>query len=163
MFERLYSSRIDRLGFFLGSLYLVLPIILTIIAYALLNFAMGTQSFGETNLLRTTVNVALFLIGAGSIILLPFVSVSLYIRRLHDMNQTGWLCILAFIPIVNWLVWLVLQFYPGTQGENAYGTARSPRNFVDVLFGSDTPVQQSAQQQANSPAPIIGSNDQSQL
>lgn len=163
MFERLYSSRIDRIGFFLGSLYLVLPIIGVIIAYALLNFAMGTSSFGETNPLRTTVNISLFLIGAASIILLPFVSVGLYIRRLHDMNQTGWLCILAFIPFVNWFVWLVLQFYPGTVGDNVYGTPRSPRGFVDVLFGSDAPVQQSTQQQADTPAPIVGSNDQPQL
>lgn len=46
---------------------------------------------------------------------------SLAIRRLHDMNRSGWLSLLMLVPIINigLGVWLLLA--PGTKGPNDYG------------------------------------------
>ena len=46
-------------------------------------------------------------------------------RRLHDLNMSGWLLLLYFVPFVNTIVSLVffvlLYFIQGTEGENNYG------------------------------------------
>lgn len=46
----------------------------------------------------------------------------LNIRRLHDMNMTGWLSVLGLIPIVDIVFELVLLFKKGTDGDNKYGS-----------------------------------------
>ena len=43
------------------------------------------------------------------------------IRRLHDLNRTGWFMLLVFIPIVNLLFAIYLLFFKGTEGYNNYG------------------------------------------
>lgn len=48
-------------------------------------------------------------------------SASYGIRRLHDFDANGWWYLLAFVPIVNVVMGLVLLFRPGTQGANRYG------------------------------------------
>ena len=48
-------------------------------------------------------------------------SVMLNIRRLHDLNYSGWFAIIAFIPIINLAIGLMLTFIPGTPGPNKYG------------------------------------------
>jgi uncharacterized membrane protein YhaH (DUF805 family) len=55
----------------------------------------------------------------------------LTIQRAHDFNTTGWLSIIALIPLVNLIFW----FIPGTDGENRWG-AKTPPNTVMVLIGA---------------------------
>jgi len=38
-------------------------------------------------------------------IALPSISVS--VRRLHDANMSGWMYLLACIPILNYVTWIV--------------------------------------------------------
>ena len=47
----------------------------------------------------------------------------LAIRRLHDINLSGWLSILTLVPIVNLGLGLWLLFGSGTKGANQYGPA----------------------------------------
>lgn len=57
------------------------------------------------------------------------VQIPLMVRRLHDKAMSGWLVLLAFIPIGS-LVLLVLLIGAGTPGPNRYGpvpTAMSPK------------------------------------
>jgi len=49
-------------------------------------------------------------------ILLP-----LTIRRLHDIDMSGWLALLLFIPLVGSGFALYLCFAKGTEGENRFG------------------------------------------
>ena len=46
----------------------------------------------------------------------------LTIQRCHDMNWSGWASLLALIPLVGLVFWLV----PGTQGDNRYGAPPPP-------------------------------------
>ena len=47
------------------------------------------------------------------------------VQRCHDMNWSGWLSVIAIIPLVNLLFW----FVPGTAGANRWGVPpqRGPR------------------------------------
>lgn len=47
----------------------------------------------------------------------------LAIRRLHDINLSGWLSILMLVPIINLGLGLWLLFGAGTKGPNQYGNA----------------------------------------
>lgn len=60
-------------------------------------------------------------------------SIALFVRRLHDINQTGWiylgLVIAGFIPFINFLAsiaQIVIACIPGTAGPNKYGP--DPKN-----------------------------------
>ena len=46
---------------------------------------------------------------------------SLYIRRLHDLNQSGWWSLLMFVPLLNLGLMIYLLFFPGTKGSNRFG------------------------------------------
>ena len=43
------------------------------------------------------------------------------VRRLNDMNYSGWFLLLAFVPVVNMIFTIALLLLPGTDGQNDYG------------------------------------------
>jgi uncharacterized membrane protein YhaH (DUF805 family) len=49
------------------------------------------------------------------------VSIPLGVRRLHDIDRSGWWLLIGFIPIVGWIVLLVFACLPGTRGPNRFG------------------------------------------
>jgi uncharacterized membrane protein YhaH (DUF805 family) len=51
--------------------------------------------------------------------LIPALTVT--IRRLHDINRSGWWILVSFVPVVGGLVLLVFTLLPGTQGMNDFG------------------------------------------
>jgi len=44
----------------------------------------------------------------------------LSVRRLHDLNESGWYVLLTFVPFCQFFI-LWLMFRKGTQGTNKYG------------------------------------------
>jgi hypothetical protein len=44
------------------------------------------------------------------------------VRRLHDINASGWWFALSIIPAANFVLGLVLLFVKGAEGENRYGS-----------------------------------------
>ena len=55
---------------------------------------------------------------------IPGLAVS--IRRLHDIDKSGWYYLLVLIPIIGW-IWLIVLFATeGTRGPNKYGP--DPKN-----------------------------------
>ncbi len=52
-------------------------------------------------------------------ILLP--SLGLSVRRLHDINFSGWWILVGFIPFLGIIALIVFACIPGTEGENKYG------------------------------------------
>lgn len=48
-------------------------------------------------------------------------SFTLIIRRLHDLNYSGWWALLVFVPCVNFILGIYLTFFSGTVGENRFG------------------------------------------
>ena len=58
-------------------------------------------------------------------LLLTWFLLASQVKRLHDMNLTGWLCLINFIPIIGPLLgfamWLLLLVIKGTDGPNTFG------------------------------------------
>lgn len=48
-------------------------------------------------------------------------SLAVAVRRLHDVGKSGWMLLIALIPLLGWLYLLFLYVQPGTAGPNAYG------------------------------------------
>lgn len=43
------------------------------------------------------------------------------VKRLHDLERSGWLAALLMIPFVNFYIIYLLLFRRGTEGQNVYG------------------------------------------
>lgn len=55
----------------------------------------------------------------GLFIVIP--GIALGVRRLHDVNASGWWYLLAILPLVNLGLLLFLLLKPGTDGPNRFG------------------------------------------
>lgn len=132
----MFTGRLDRIGFLLGIVYTFLPMVIAIILYAVINFALSTtDSFESTNVFRSITNVVLFLFGFANLILIIPATIGIYVRRWHDLGLTGWLTLLGFVPYAGVIPFLILLLAPGQAKSNQYGKASSPRGFMAVVFG----------------------------
>ena len=77
----------------------------------------------------------LLLLGV-SILMIPLTisasvySFSLYARRLHDLDKTGWFSLLHFVPFLNLILFIYLYFTKGTTGPNQFG--EDPLSDLDI-------------------------------
>ncbi|MCH7384374.1 DUF805 domain-containing protein [Acinetobacter dispersus] len=55
------------------------------------------------------------------------------IRRLHDLNKTGWLCLLLLVPVLQFLFTLYALLAPGTPHRNDYGDVRPSSAWEKIL------------------------------
>jgi len=55
----------------------------------------------------------------GLAMIIPGLAVS--VRRLHDINKSGWMILVVLIPVIGAIWLLVLYVMEGTPGENQYG------------------------------------------
>ena len=60
-------------------------------------------------------------------VLIP--NIAVLVRRLHDVNKSGWFYFVALIPLVGGIWLLVMLFTEGDQGENDYGS--DPKQIFD--------------------------------
>lgn len=98
-----FEGRLNRQPYIIG--YLTISIISGIITYL-------TKDSTST----------LITIFAGIIGILLFIAtLSLIIRRLHDLDKSGWLALVLLIPFIGFLFTLYLWFAKGTDGPNSYG------------------------------------------
>ena len=51
--------------------------------------------------------------------LLPSITVA--IRRLHDIGRSGWWLLLVFIPVVGWIALLIFYVTRGNDAANDHG------------------------------------------
>ncbi len=108
--ERLFSheGRIGRREFLLTALVLSLFLIM----------ALGLLAALSSNILG--VLLGLLLTGAAA-----FALACASIKRLHDINTSGWLAIIAVIPLIGWVFVLVLALIGPANDQNAYGAPDS--------------------------------------
>ena len=52
-------------------------------------------------------------------VLVPAIAVC--IRRLHDIDRSGWWLLIGLVPLVGGIVLLVFAVLPGTAGSNRFG------------------------------------------
>lgn len=139
------KTRIGRLRYFaypIGLLLLVLPVFLI----AGISFAANLKTLGV-------------MLIALAYLFMIIMQIIFMIRRLHDMNTSGWWCLIyfSFIPflilvgmhllagvlffvyvvlmLANLVFVLILLFYPGTKDENRFGPP-PPANSGWVIAGA---------------------------
>ncbi|MEQ8368556.1 MAG: DUF805 domain-containing protein [Roseicyclus sp.] len=59
-------------------------------------------------------------------------SISVGVRRLHDLDKSGWWLLIALVPLIGFLVLLYFFVQRGTEGSNQFG--------ADPLAGTRTPA-----------------------
>ena len=50
-------------------------------------------------------------------------SIALSIRRMHDINKSGWCILVALIPFVGWIICLVWELTDSDPNPNRYGVS----------------------------------------
>ena len=103
-----FKGRIARQSYALAMLFLILPQFIIVYQVALNEGNEGTSSFW-----------ALMLMAVGFLAL--WSTIALTVKRLHDLNVTAWLAILAFIPTISWIFVVILMFIPSKPVENEHG------------------------------------------
>lgn len=97
------AARSEMWWFFLACF--IIGVILTVIEISIFSGWMA-----EWGLLSSIFSLAT---------LLPSVAVT--VRRLHDIDRTGWWALLILVPIIGWLILLYFNVLKGTDGHNQYG------------------------------------------
>lgn len=114
------STRIGRMR------YLSHGFLFTLVSYLVL--AIGVA-------LALGVSAIFWVIVAVAYIAIIVFSVILMIQRLHDLNKSGWMCLILFIPLVNFFFLLYVIFAPGTKGANNYGLQPPPNKTWNWVLG----------------------------
>lgn len=115
-----FKGRADRSEFWLFVLFNFIFLIAYTIVVVLLTFL-----FAEVfNLFSNAEDIPQFIIRLMAIfycfVLIPGLAVS--IRRLHDVNKSGWMLLLNLIPLIGSIWLFILLITPGKNEGNNYGT-----------------------------------------
>ncbi|MDB9768020.1 DUF805 domain-containing protein, partial [Candidatus Pelagibacter sp.] len=56
------------------------------------------------------------------IVLLLFIpAISVSVRRLHDIDKSGWFVFISVIPFIGWVILAIMLIGKGTEGKNRFG------------------------------------------
>jgi uncharacterized membrane protein YhaH (DUF805 family) len=103
-----FSGRARRREYWMFVLFSVLTYLVACMAGMLVDVVLNTEG----------IIMALALVGVWLGLIVPSIAVA--IRRLHDTGHSGWMFLLAFVPVVS-LVLLVFYCIDSQPGSNQYG------------------------------------------
>ena len=124
-----FSGRMSRLEWWGRSMIMYLLVILCVAVVAAAAAALdGGNREPAGDGLKAAIVIGSIL-GVAAVIALIVSGISLDVRRLHDMDLSGWWVLLlrvcSIIPYVGFAVWIgsVIWFgaVPGTKGQNRFG------------------------------------------
>ena len=87
-----------------------------------------TMLIGSIILAIVEVPVLPALMALAPILLVPG-SITLVVRRLHDVGMSGWMWFVALVPLIGAIYLIYLFVQEGDAGENAYGAV--PTNMLE--------------------------------
>lgn len=93
-----------------------------VLCYAMMGLILGASSgwtFEDNGMSGAAIPFVIILAILALAGIIPSWAVS--IRRIHDMDQSGWLVLLTLIPYLGFLFSLLFGLLPPTKGENSYG------------------------------------------
>ena len=109
------SGRLSRAPYFLAGLFAQL-----VPAFVLYRFTLVPETSG--------ISEALAVIFWLTLLLSVWSNITLGIKRLHDFGQPGIVAASLLVPVVSYLVFVFLCFYPGDAGPNRFGAfTNAPR------------------------------------
>ncbi|HET9029513.1 MAG TPA: DUF805 domain-containing protein [Candidatus Aquilonibacter sp.] len=107
-----FTGRARRAEYWWFALFNVLALVVLEVIFGVFGAVLGSKN-------PIALIFALPLFAYILAIIVPSIAVG--VRRLHDVNQSGWLILLNLIPGIGPLILLVLSLLPGTPGENKFG------------------------------------------
>jgi uncharacterized membrane protein YhaH (DUF805 family) len=113
-----FSGRAARSEYWWWFLYIILSSVLIGFIEGALGLGTGTVETGDGGVSASFAGGPLSLIWSLAH-LLPGIAVS--IRRLHDLDRSGWWLLIAFVPLVGFIVLIVFYCTKGTSGANRFG------------------------------------------
>jgi len=112
-----FSGRARRKEFWYFRLFNLFFLIIAVILDNVFGTTIGTLSYG-------TISIVYALL-----LLIPTYAVD--VRRLHDVDQSGWMLLIMFIPIIGWIWILELLCTEGRPSKNEYGS--DPKEVVEDI------------------------------
>ena len=103
------KGRLNRKSYIYRSIFLSLVLC---VVQGVLTFAANT--IGALELLFAVVAFGFSLFGFVSNIMMG-------VRRLHDLDLSGWWMLLLCVPLINLFFAIYIYFFKGTEGPNQYG------------------------------------------
>ena len=110
--------------------------LMTLFASIALSLALGLLNLQQWSMTHLSLNTLSSMTGLGFSVIFLLYLYSLWvitIRRLHDMNRSGWFSLFFLLPILNVLLSLYLLFGSGSTGSNRYGAARVTAIWEKIL------------------------------
>jgi uncharacterized membrane protein YhaH (DUF805 family) len=97
--------------------WMLLSVVVSIVLNVIIGAGSSTSSYGSTGGPGTAIGGILALIwGLGTII--P--GLALAVRRLHDVNMSGWLLLIALVPLLGAVALLVFMILPSSPGGQRF-------------------------------------------
>lgn len=107
---------------------------------SILDAAVGMSGPRGNGPVEVLVSLALFLPG-----------LAVWCRRMHDIGKSGWWWLLAFIPIVGWIIMLIWAVRDSDPAPNRYGP--SPKAAYGASGGYESPYSAPPGQYGQYPPP----------
>lgn len=130
------DCRIGRLRYLahglLFSLVAYAVILMLVVVLGAMLTVVGMEGGPAAGIIVIVSSILYFLLMAGFFVFM--------IQRLHDLNKTGWLSLLAIVPLVNLFFAFYLILARGTEGANNYGLAPPPNKTWHWIVGLIGPV-----------------------
>jgi uncharacterized membrane protein YhaH (DUF805 family) len=109
-------GRVNRITYFLNGL-----ICFGFYMVAIGVFIGGGFSVARDNATGIAGGIILLVAGIAGFFTVMAVGIITTIKRLHDVGQSGWLCLVTLIPYVGPLFGLALLVWPGNDYPNQHG------------------------------------------
>jgi uncharacterized membrane protein YhaH (DUF805 family) len=103
-----FSGRAPRSEYWYWTLFYV---IMT------LPFEIASRPVEDVSNIAFAIDVAYALVA----IMLILPSISVGVRRLHDIDRSGWWVLIGLIPLIGWIIFFVWSVTKGTPGDNRFG------------------------------------------
>lgn len=113
LFKKLYSGRIGSLAYLIGIL-----------------MSWGGFWLIDEGNRQIPNNVVIRVIEIILLLMLFLFMFSVFARRLHDLNKSGWLSLLVFVPLANVILGIILLFKPGSHEANRFGVPPQGGKFI---------------------------------
>ena len=125
-----FSGRTTRMEFWMFMLFNCLVALAIGVTVGIIATVANMDAADNDYFARTMSNLYVLFI------LLP--TVSILVRRLHDIGRNGWYCLLAFIPVVGVAAMIVIGMLDTEPFPNEYGPS-SKIGEVNVLYDEESP------------------------
>ncbi|MCK5809897.1 MAG: DUF805 domain-containing protein [Cocleimonas sp.] len=134
------SSPFSAKGRFGRLSYLAWYLLTTIVTFVIAGIVMALTGAATGVLTASDPDAILsfYTSGAGIAVLAVMlaslvINLIFFIRRLHDINMSGWFSLLFLIPLVNLIFGIYALAKKGTEGANRFGSTRATPKWEKIV------------------------------